>query len=239
MDARPAIRRVGILGGMGPQATVLLMARVIARTEALDDGDHVPLIVDNNTQVPSRIKAILEKSGADPGPTLAEMAGRLATGGAEALAMPCNTAHFYAPVIEDAVQIPLLNMLELTANRVASLELSNRTVGVLASPAARLTGIFEQTFFRLRIKTLYPTDQDKLLGIIRAIKSNSKDPDARHTLGITARELVDQGADVLLIACSELSIIADAIPPAFSCLDTIEVLAEEIIKYSGAKLNGN
>ena len=86
-------RRIGILGGMGPEATVLLMSRIIARTPAADDRDHVPLFVDNNTQVPSRIAALIEGTGEDPGPVLADMARRLEANGAEALAMPCNTAH--------------------------------------------------------------------------------------------------------------------------------------------------
>ena len=75
-------RRVGILGGMGPQATVLLMERLIAATPATDDADHIPLIVDQNPQVPSRIRHLIEGTGEDPAPTLAAMAGRLAAAGA-------------------------------------------------------------------------------------------------------------------------------------------------------------
>src|ERR1700723_1217369 len=89
-------RRVGILGGMGPEATVLLMRKVIAAVPAKDDRDHVSLIVDQNSQVPSRIKHLVESTGEDPGPVLAEMAKRLERSGAKALAMPCNTAHHYA-----------------------------------------------------------------------------------------------------------------------------------------------
>ncbi len=86
-------RTVGILGGMGPEATVLLMQKVIAAVPARDDSDHVPLIVDQNSQVPSRIRRLIEGVGEDPAPVLAAMARRLEAAGAEALAMPCNTAH--------------------------------------------------------------------------------------------------------------------------------------------------
>jgi hypothetical protein len=106
-------RRVGILGGMGPEATVLLMSRLIEATPAADDSDHVPLIVDQNPQVPSRIARLLEGRGADPAPVLADMARRLEATGAEALAMPCNTAHYYAPAIRAAVGIPLIDMIGL------------------------------------------------------------------------------------------------------------------------------
>ena len=85
------MRRVGILGGMGPQATILIMQKLIACVSAEDDSDHIPLIVDQNPQVPSRIAHLIEGMGADPGPVLAGMARRLVAAGAEALAMPCNT----------------------------------------------------------------------------------------------------------------------------------------------------
>jgi aspartate racemase len=92
-----APRRIGILGGMGPEATVLQMSRLITATPAQDDADHIPLIVDTNTQVPSRVAALIEGGGTDPAPVLAAVAKRLEEAGAGALAMPCNTAHHYAP----------------------------------------------------------------------------------------------------------------------------------------------
>ena len=235
MERQRTKRRIGVIGGMGPEATVLLMARVIAMTSASDDSDHVAMIVDNNTQVPSRIKSIIEKNGEDPGPVLADMARRLKANGAEALAMPCNTAHYFASVIEGAVDIPLLNMVELTATRIASLDLENKRVGLLASPAVRSTKVFEQAFSCHQIETLYPADQDPILNAIRAVKINSNSDVALRTLEDTSRELVAKGANILLVACSELSIIADAIPDSFIHLDTINILSEEIIHFSGAK----
>jgi len=228
-------RRIGILGGMGPEATVLLMARVIAATCAQDDADHVPMLVDNNTQVPSRIKAIIEKTGADPGPPLVEMARRLEAGGAQALAMPCNTAHHYAPVIASAVEIPLLNMVELSAARIGAMKLTNRRIGLLASPAVRLTEVFDQALRSHQIKTIYPADENRMLDAIRAVKKDSNDKNARLIMEDAARELMENGADCLLIACSELSIIGDAVPPIFPCIDTIDVLAQAVVDFSGAE----
>jgi len=221
---------------MGPEATVLLMSRIIAMTDASDDCDHVPMIVENNTQVPSRIKAILEKTGEDPGPVLADMARRLEANGAEALAMPCNTAHYYAPVIEAAVSIPLLNMVKITADRVAGMSLAKSRVGLLASPAVRSTVVYDQVFSGLGIETIYSREQDRMLEAIRMVKINSRDTAARRIMKATAQELIDDGADVLLVACSELSIIADAIPDSVISLDAIDVLGEQIVKFAGAKL---
>ena len=111
------MRRVGILGGMGPEATILMQQRLLQAIPAQDDSDHIPLLIDMNPQAPSRIAHLIEGTGGDPAPVLAQMARRLETGGAEALAMPCNTAHSYAASITSAVEIPLLNMVTLSAER--------------------------------------------------------------------------------------------------------------------------
>ena len=137
------MRRVGILGGMGPQATILLMQKVVDGIAAADDADHVPLLVDQNPQVPSRIRHLIEGTGEDPGPVLVGMARRLVAGGAMALAMPCNTAHHYAPAIRSAVRVPFLDMVELSVNRAARMTGSGGQVGILASPAVRRIGLFD------------------------------------------------------------------------------------------------
>ncbi|HCE72467.1 MAG TPA: aspartate racemase, partial [Ruegeria sp.] len=114
-------RVVGILGGMGPEATILLQQRLLATVRAADDADHLPLLIDMNPQVPSRIAHLIQGTGTDPGPTLAQMARGLEQAGATALGMPCNTAHHYAPAIEAAVSIPLLNMVSLSVARARAL----------------------------------------------------------------------------------------------------------------------
>ena len=86
---------IGILGGMGPAATVELMSRIIRQTPAKDDRDHLRMLVDNNPKVPSRIEAIIEGTGADPLPELQRMAQGLEAAGADFLIMACNTAHHY------------------------------------------------------------------------------------------------------------------------------------------------
>ena len=101
---------VGILGGMGPKATILLQERLMrAVPSVLDDADHVPLIIDMNPQVPSRISHIIEKKGLSPGPILAKMAKRLEIAGAQSVAMPCNTAHYYSQDITSAIKIPFID----------------------------------------------------------------------------------------------------------------------------------
>src|SRR5262245_18952644 len=110
---------IGILGGMGPAATIDLMRRVMEATPASDHADHVHLLVDQNPKVPSRIDALINRTGPSPADELVRMARALETQGATALAIACNTAHGYADEIARAVAIPLLDMVQLTAESVA------------------------------------------------------------------------------------------------------------------------
>jgi len=232
MAADRILRRIGVLGGMGPEATILFMARIVARTPAQDDQDHVPLIVDCNTQVPSRLRALFDGDGPDPGPTLADMARGLETAGAQALALPCNTAHYYAPVIQAAVSIPLVNMIEHSVDAVVARHPNVRRVGLLASPAVQRVGLFERTFARIDAEILYPKDQESLLAAINAVKSGNDLDGARQALSTAAKNLTGQGAEVLLIGCSELSVISDAIGDDDRVIDTIDVLVDEVVSFS-------
>ena len=132
---------VGILGGMGPEATVDLMQRIIRLTPALDDIDHLRCIVDNNPKVPSRIKAIIEGHGEDPGPHMAEMARKLEAYGTDFLVIACNTAHYYYETVKEAVEIPVINLIDLVASHIKQQYPRQDKVGILASPAvAQRTG---------------------------------------------------------------------------------------------------
>ena len=230
MTGPAAPRRVGVLGGMGPEATVLLLQRVIARTPAADDADHVPMLVDQNTQVPSRIRALIEGTGEDPGPVLAAMARRLEAMGAEALAMPCNTAHNYAGVIRAAATVPFLDMVERTADRLAADGVGR--VGLLASPAVRITGVFERALGPRGIATLYPAEEAPMLAAIRAVKAGRDLAAARATLRAAGDELLAAGAERLVVGCSEFSLIADTLRPAERVLDSLDVLADAIVGFA-------
>lgn len=230
------MRRVGILGGMGPQATILIMQKVLAAVQASDDADHIPLIVDQNPQVPSRIAHLLAGSGTDPGPDpgpiLADMARRLVAGGAQALAMPCNTAHHYSAAIRGAVTVPFLDMIALSVSHARALAGENGVVGILASPAVRKVGLFDAAFARLGLKGVYPQDEAALLDAIRQIKANAPLDSARAVLRAASADVRGQGADVQMIACTEFSLIADAVAPDVQAFDTLDLLVQAIKEFA-------
>jgi aspartate racemase len=226
------MKTVGILGGMGPGATVLLMQKVIAATPARDDSDHVPLLVDQNTQVPSRIRHLIERTGDDPGPVLAAMAARLEVAGARALAMPCNTAHHYAPAIRAAVGIPLIDMVALSVAHAADLAGRGGSVGILASPAVRKIGLFDRAFAGAGLVAVYPQDEDAMLAAIRLIKAEGVTPAAQAALVAASADLLSRGAEVQMIACTEFSLIGNPLAPGVRGFDTLDLLVDGIIAFA-------
>ena len=226
-------KTVGVIGGMGPDATVELMRRVIAATPADDDADHIHMIVDNNPKVPSRIKALIDGDGESPGPFIAGMARGLAAAGADFLVIPCNTAHHYHAEVADAVPIPVLNVITLTATAISTAPSRPRRVGMLASPAVRIVGLFDAALRDAGIEPVYPESNHRLLDIIKAVKAGRVTTATRDRLTMIAGELEVAGADCLLISCSELSVIAEVLQTGLPVFDTIQILADAVV--AGAK----
>ena len=226
---------VGVLGGMGPDATVAFMQRVIDATPAQDDIDHVHLLVDNNPKVPSRIKALIEGDGENPGPVISEMARRLERAGAHFLVMPCNTAHYYWKDAQDAVSIPVWHMVERTLDIIMH-RLPGARIGMLCSPALRKIGLYEGFAQERELSLVYPSDEDAVLDVIRAVKrGKGRNPDTITAFTTAATELSDLGADVLVLACTELSVIRDVLDVPVPVVDTLQVLADDVVTTA----NGN
>ncbi|HEY2464084.1 MAG TPA: amino acid racemase [Steroidobacteraceae bacterium] len=226
-------RIVGIIGGMGPEATLDLMRRVLAKTPAQGDEDHIHLIVESNPKIPSRIAHLIEGTGADPTPELIRIARNLERAGAEALAIPCNTAHAYAHSIRRAVSIPLLDMVQLTVDQIASSQRVAR-VGLLASSAVLATELYTKAFAGHGIAVVSPARQEEVMSLIQAVKGGETGAKIQAALARTALDLASQ-ADVLLVGCSELSVIAAEITAPF--VDSLDVQAQAIVKFATLDVN--
>ena len=229
------LRTIGILGGMGPQATILLQERLLQSVIATDDVDHIPLIVDMNTQVPSRIKWLIEGTGVDPAPTLASMAKRLIDAGAEALGMPCNTAHAFAEDIENASSVPFFNMPNLAAKDIAEAVPSGSKIGILASPATKKTNLFVDALAPHGLTTVYPEDDATMLETIKTIKSNGPSDATLAALNSAARALEDKGAAALIVGCSEFSLLSRDIAAGIPIIDTLDGLTRHLHVFSHTK----
>jgi aspartate racemase len=216
---------------MGPEATVDLMRRVIAATPAADDVDHIPMLVDNNPQVPSRVAALVAGTGPSPAPVLVDMARRLEASGASFLAMPCNTAHHYHREVAAAVAIPFLDMVALAAQRAAAALGRGGRVGLLASSALGKIRLYEEPMAGQGLRLIYPqpSRQAELMHLIGAVKAGKADAAMRRALADAAEDVAGAGAELLLIACTELSVIAADLHSALPAIDASQVLAEAVV----------
>jgi aspartate racemase len=220
-------KTVGVIGGMGPEATVDFLRRLVARTPARDDADHLHVLVDNNPKIPSRIAALIEGTGEDPAPMLCRMARGLEAQGADFLVMPCNTAHYYLPAIARAVRIPVLDMVQLSIGKLAG---GPRWIGLLASPAVRLVELYKARMEQAGLDAIFPdaSHEGRLLGVIKAVKAGKQGSAEQKDYAAVAQHLRQAGAEALLVACTELSVLA---PPETGSpvLDTLDVLVEATI----------
>ena len=149
------------------------------------------------------------------------MANDLQAAGAEALAMPCNTAHAYKDVFTDT-GLPFLDMIDLTASRLQG------RVGMLASPAVKSAGVFDAAFADRGITPVWQ-DEDALLQTIRDIKAGQIDP---RPLSRIARAMM-RDCDHLLVACTELSLLTDALS-GLPWTDSLDCLVDGIVTFAGS-----
>jgi aspartate racemase len=230
MAAQMTEKIVGILGGMGPEATIDLMRRIMQLTPAKDDVDHIHCIVDNNPKVPSRIQAIIDGTGESPAACMAGMAQRLEASGADFIVIPCNTAHHYHRDVQESVRVPVLNLIELTVEFVLRAVPGVGKVGLLASPAVRITGLYENLFRPRGVEVIYPAaaDEERLFRLIKEIKAGASGENVRRDFVEIVLGLSERGAEVGIIACTELSAVNEGDFPMF-VYDASDILARKII----------
>lgn len=220
---------VGVIGGMGPEATVDFLRRLIAAVPARDDSDHIRVLVDNNPKIPSRLAALVEKTGEDPAPVLCEMARGLEKQGADFLVVPCNTAHYFLPQIARAVGIPLLDMVALSTAKLAALSAKPKKIGMLASPAVRLVGLYESRLHDTGLEAVFPDagNEAKILDVIRAVKTGTVTD--KHHRDYSEVALLMSGVDAILIACTELSVLGAPKGVAYPSIDALDVLVSATV----------
>lgn len=225
-------KTIGILGGMGPLATVELFRKLVVLTKAESDREHIHILIDNYPQIPDRTAAILEGSDR-PVSFLLEAADRLVQAGADFLLIPCNTSHYYYDAVAAQLPIPVLNMLQITARRLRQ-EGVNK-VGLLATDGTIQTGVYAKAFAEQGIETLCPDPEgqrcvmDMIYGQIKAGKPIHRQP---------VEEVMDalraSGAQRIILGCTELP-LAFSSHMAEDMVDPAHLMALEAIRYAGYK----
>ena len=219
-------RTVGVLGGMGPAATLDFLAKLQRATPATRDQDHVHVLVDLNPKVPDR-NAALAGAGPSPGPVLAQMAAGLEAAGADGLVVVCNSAHAFVDDIRGALRrAPLISLVEETVLETRRTHPEVRRVGLLAASACVDANLYQAAFAAVGVGVCAPADalRSRFMALLYRIKAGDVGLAACMEMRAIAVGLQDQGAELIVSACTEVPLVLDAGELEAPLVDSTDVL---------------
>jgi aspartate racemase len=233
-------KTIGILGGMGPEATAYFFSLIIKQTKAAKDQDHIPILIYNNPRIPPRTDALLGK-GPSPTRLLREGARRLERAGADFIVMPCITAHAFLTSMRRAVKIPVLDIPEETAawakKRIAKL----KRAGLIASTGTVKSGLFHDAFSRAGVDIVAPTDreQEKVMEAIfgsGGIKAGVTEGRPKRLILSVAARLICQGAEAVIAGCTEVPLVLKDKDIPVPLIEPLRIAAEASIVRAGYRI---
>ena len=224
---------IGILGGMGPEATLDLYRHIIRLTPATKDQDHIRVLIYSNPKIPDRTKAIAG-IGQNPLPYLIESARLLERSGSGIIAIPCNATHHYLPNIQREISIPILNMIAETCARIARQLPNAKTIGLLAATGTVLSGVYHKTLSAVGIQTLNPSGvvQDEIQAAINQVKAGSHNQSTKELFQSVGMQLIQAGAQAVILGCTEIPLSFDAAAVGYITLNPTQVLAESAVRWA-------
>lgn len=225
-------KTVGIIGGMGPQATVDLFQKIVLNTVSDSDNNHIHILIDNNIDIPDRTKSILNNSDL-PLKYMSESAKKLESIGADFLAMPCNTAHYFYSRLSKEVNVPIINMIEETAKYLKSKGETNLLL--LATVGTVKTKIYQEIFSQLGLNVITPK-QDFQEEVMTAIYDYVKKGIKYDRVDIFKKylnEYLENNLDNIILGCTELPILFAENDLDYKVVDPTLVLAKKIIETAG------
>jgi aspartate racemase len=230
-------KTIGILGGMGPEATLDLFGKIIAHTPAARDQDHLRVVIDSNPKVPDRTAAIL-RGGASPVPAMKAGIEALQRAGADFVVIPCVSAHFFLDELQREAGLPILSMFDVAAEYMRTHHPLIRRVGLLATTGTLQGGRFREKLQAAGIETITPAgpDQERVMVAIYEIKGA---PGGRGRSAIAAEireiagRLIQRGAQGVVAGCTEIPLALKPGDLGVPVFDTLLILARAAIAAAG------
>ena len=224
---------VGILGGMGPEATVDFFAKVIALTAAKRDQDHLRIIIDDNPKIPDRTESILTKEESLV-PILVETANNLEKAGVDFIAIPCNTVHYFYDDLIKEVTVPVLHMIREVTNAVKTSLPNCKKVGLLATTGTVTSNLYQKECQKVGVEVLVPDPQgqDKVMSAILKIKAGSLKASPRKTILKEGNQLLERKAEAVILGCTDIPLVIKVNDFPVPVFDSNQVLAEATVKFA-------
>jgi aspartate racemase len=228
---------IGILGGMGPEATLDCYSKIISNTPAKTDQEHLRVVIDANPKVPDRTAAIIE-GGESPAPILVAGCRNLQQAGADFIIIPCVSAHFFLDEIQQQVALPVLSVFDVVAEAINSDHPQIKTVGLMGTTGTINGGLFQKRLAVEGIKTIVAdkTRQSKVMQAIYDIKNSQparSQAQIVSDLAAAADDLISQGAQGIIAGCTEIPLALKQEHLSVPYFDALTILARAAIRKAG------
>ena len=226
------MKRLGIIGGLGPMATAYFLRLVVEMTDAKTDQEHIEVLLHSKPQIPDRTRYILGLSEENPMPELLAVGKSLTAQGAEVIAIPCITAHFFQKQLEKEIGCQIIHAIEETGKYLNQEQISH--VGIMATAGTIESKLFQEILGKYRITCSIPDQegQDKVMHIIYEDVKAGK-PIEMDLFQEVSKALFEEGAQVILLGCTELSMAKRDHVLSAGYLDVMEVLARAAVLKCG------
>jgi aspartate racemase len=228
------IKTIGILGGMGPEATVFFYQKILSLTPAAKDQDHIPTLIYSNPHIPDRSQAILSREDDSIIFQLQQSTQILKQGGAAFVVIPCNNAHYWIPQIREAVDIPIMDMIEETLKHLEKKGISQ--VGLLATEGTLKSQIYPMKS-KDRLEIIVPPDtlSQEVMSTIRQIKAGSRAKSLYEPIDQARAWFQRQGIDKIILGCTELPLLYTDARDIEWFVDPMDLLAQRAIAVATGK----
>jgi aspartate racemase len=203
--------KLGVVGGVGPAATVDFLRKVVSNTPARKDQDHLRLLVEQNPQIPDRTEHLVG-DGMDPTLALYATCKKLQAGEADLIAIPCNTAHAFVEAIQSELDIPIMNMLTETVKHIRESSPALRKVGLLATSGTVSSGVYQRALKDYGLEELVPPPdlQARVMNAIygpSGVKAGFTNDSSIADVDAAIDDLVARGAETIILGCTELPLL--------------------------------
>lgn len=230
---------LGVVGGVGPEASNKFCEFLVKYKKANVDQDNITFLHYCNPKIPDRTNFILGK-GENPVPEIVKTCQTLKNAGSDFLIIPCNTAHYFLPKIQENVDIPIVDMTKLLVKKILDEYPPITKVGIIATTGSITAGIYQNYFKSVGVTPILPSEEDQENLVMRAIYGNDgikagKKILPKKKLTHIANKLIEQGAEAIVLGCTEVPLVLKQKDFTVKLFDPMAISAKEIIKYIETK----
>lgn len=230
------MKKLGVIGGMGPEATSFFYARVIARTKAECDQEHIDMVILSHATMPDRTQAILSGAKDEFLTAIKKDTSALEMLGVSNIAIPCNTSHYFLDEIQASTKVPVINMIEESVRAVIAEYPKTKKIGIMGTDGTIKSGIYDRVCQKYGVASAIPPEkiQKNVMSLIYDDIKTGKTGDTKK-FDQAYNSLMKQECDAIILACTELSVFKEYNRVPENCIDAMDILVKESILRSGAE----